>query len=110
MVQVLSRSSPKARKAHKCQMCFRVIESGETYHRQFNEYDSSVYTWKECAHCVALLRLVDIEDWDDSGISDETVSEWEPGDLWELRLKALWRKKWRRADGSLYPVPTKESV
>ena len=106
MVQVLSRSEPKARTSHKCQMCFRVIDPGETYERQFNVFDGRAYTWKTCTHCQALMRLASIEYEADEGYSDETIDEWEPGDVWELRLKALWRKKWRRKDGSLYPVPT----
>jgi hypothetical protein len=108
-MQTLSESKPKARTAHKCMMCHRVIDPGETYTKQFNLGESdNVYTWKNCPQCDVFLSL--IEDWDGDGISDFTVMEWEPDSVWELRLKALWRKKWRRADGTLYLVPTKESI
>jgi hypothetical protein len=53
-----------------------------------------------------MVRLADIEGlWGDGGVSDEDILEWEPRDVEALRWKVLWRKKWRRADGTLYPVP-----
>jgi len=109
-MQTLSDSTPKARKAHKCQMCYRTIAPGEAYTRQANIGDDGFYDWINCQQCDVFLSL-DVSDyWDGYGVGFETVQDWEPDSVWELRLKALWRKKWRRKDGSLYPVPTKESV
>lgn len=109
---MLSQSTPKARKAHKCGMCWRTITPGETYTRQSNiGEDDNLYTWKNCTQCDVFFGLIqDIEYFDGYGIGYESVDNWEPGNIRELRLKVLWHKKWRRADGSLYPVPTKESV
>jgi hypothetical protein len=109
-MQTLSKSTPKARKAHWCDWCNRVIDPGEVYNRASVLGDDGFYQWVSCAHCMALVILCrDIHDqsWRDEGISEEDILEWEPGDLRDLRLKALWRKKWRRKDSSLYPVPTK---
>ena len=106
-MQILSDSTPKARKKHTCQMCYRVIDPGETYTRQFNLADSgdNVYTWKNCTQCDVFLNL--IYDNDGFGIGYESVDEWDPGTVWGLRLKALWHMKWRRKDGTLHSVPTK---
>jgi len=91
-------------------MCHRVIDPGETYTRQANLGDDGFYAWVNCQQCDVFLRL-DVSDyWDGYGVGDETVLEWEPCSIRELRLKVLWRKKWRRKDGSLYPVPAKESA
>jgi len=84
-------------------MCFRVIDAGETYTSQTNLGDGRFYTWINCVQCDVFLNL--IEDWDGDGVGAESVMEWEPDNVWELRLKVLWRKKWRRADGSLYLIP-----
>lgn len=105
MPQTLSQSSPKARKRHHCEMCGRVIDVGEVYTRQANLGDDGFYDWTNCQQCDVFLNL--IEDWDGYGIGYDTVQEWEPDNLWELRLKALWHLKWRRGDGSLHPVPIK---
>jgi len=107
MSEVLSMSHPKARKAHRCQWCSRVIDPGETYDRQFIVGDDGPYNWVNCQHCHAMVLLCDIEGlWGYGGVSDEDILEWEPRDVQALRWKVLWRKKWRRADGTLYPVPS----
>ena len=99
-MQTLSDTTPNARKAHKCGMCHRTIDPGETYTRQANLGDSGFYSWKNCQQCDVFLNL--IRDYDGEGVGFETVEEWDPGTMHELRLKALWAKGWRRADGTLY--------
>lgn len=95
---------------HRCQLCGRTIGPGERYFVQTNKGDDGVYAWKECEHCLSLLRettaLCDCDLYGE-GYGPDTVVDWEPVDLRELRLKALWRKQWRRKDGTLYPVPEK---
>jgi hypothetical protein len=102
-MQTLTHSRPKASKPHKCMMCCRIIDPGEVYTNQANLGDDGFYTWKNCRQCDVFYGL--IEDWDGYGIGDESVMEWEPGTVRELRIKALWRKKWRHKDGTLYEVP-----
>lgn len=72
--------------------------------------DGTAWTWKECAHCevlIAWLYRLD-EVWGgDEGYGPETFANWEPSTWSDLRLKANWRRRWTRRDGSLVPVPTK---
>jgi hypothetical protein len=100
-VQTLSHATPKARKAHTCQMCWRTIDVGEIYECQTNINDNTLYTWKNCTQCNVFYGL---EDYDGDGIGYDTVDNWEPGNTYDLRLKVLWHKKWRRKDGTLYPI------
>ena len=104
----ISQSRPKARMAHKCMWCYRTIDPGEVYNRAWNVIDGETpYTWINCAHCLAFVTLCGVEDWDGNGITDECLIEYEPFTMRGLRLKALHRKKWRRKDGTLYPVPVR---
>ena len=63
-MQTLSQSEPKARKAHKCQMCYRTIEPGETYTRQANLGDDGFYSWVNCQQCDVFLNLDIADRWD----------------------------------------------
>jgi len=104
-MQTLSQSEPKARKTHQCQMCHRIIDIGETYTRQANLGDDGFYSWINCQQCDVFLNLDIADRWDGYGVGYEAVQEWEPGNMRELRLKALWHLRWRRKDGTLHPVP-----
>lgn len=109
-VVTLSRAEPTARKSHRCSLCGRIVNKGETYERQANIYDGRAYTWKSCAHCTAFMSLhtslrenvhYDAEGWD-----SERVWEWDYcASVWEARLRAMFRRRWTRRDGTLYPIP-----
>lgn len=101
-------SHPKARKPHRCDVCFRTIGPGEKYDRRAGCWDGTFGVWKECPHCVALIQVYDIEGWDDYAPGNDDVSQWEPETIPGLRAMVHWRKRWRRADGTLYPIPAKE--
>lgn len=106
----LDETSPRARKEHKCQLCFRVIEPGETYRRQACVDGGAAYTFKACEHCDAYVPLIDLlgqmaDPWD--GYTCEDLIEYEPQDVTEARWRAQYRRKWRRRDGALYPIPTR---
>lgn len=111
-METIAQSKPKARTPHRCMWCYRTINPGEIYDRAFNRlgYGDKPYTWINCAHCLAFVQLADIQEWCGEGITDECLIDYEPEGLWDLRLKALYRKKWRRKDGTLYPIPTKENI
>ena len=94
-------SRPKARKPHRCEDCGRTIHPGEQYVRTF-AVDGNVWTYIECAHCVAIVPLI---EWEDDGYTYDNFDCWEPRTVADLRLKAQWRKRWTRLDGSLYPIP-----
>ena len=101
---------PKARTEHQCQLCARTIRPGETYRRGAGMDGLTAWTWIECTHCDVLLQwLLRIDAlWNgDEGYSQESVVEWEPENLSDLRLKACWCRQWTRRDGSLMPVPVK---
>lgn len=44
-------TSQKAKTAHKCACCSRVIQAGEKYTKTFSVYDGSCTTEKTCRDC-----------------------------------------------------------
>jgi hypothetical protein len=87
-----------------------MIQPGETYRRSAAMDGGTAWTWRECAHCEVLLQWLVRTDalWGgDDGYSQDSVVEWEPESLSDLRLKACWKQKWTRRDGALMPVPVK---
>lgn len=94
----------RARKPHRCHTCNRRIAPGEHYRHGAGMDGATAWSWAECSHCRVLARFVvdlyDLDEYDWTSIAD-----WDPADLAELRVKAQWRRQWRRMDGDLYPVP-----
>lgn len=106
VMQQLSSVLYVARKEHRCSLCGRMIRVGEQYGRQTNIGDDGLHVWKECGHCRVLANLLDLIDCcDEDGYTSETVLEFDPETVAEARLLALFRKKWTRRDGTLYPHP-----
>ena len=93
-----------ARISHQCMLCARQIGPGETYLHGVGLDNGAAWTWKECAHCDALRSYVYTHHWDDH-YDEELIYNWEPQTVAHLRLKAMWRRQWRRVDGTLMPVP-----
>ena len=93
-----------ARKPHQCMLCARAIAAGETYLYGVGLDNGTAWAWKECAHCDALRAYVYARYWDDH-YDEELIAEWEPESVAHLRVKAQWRRQWRRLDGTLMPVP-----
>jgi|SRR6476646_6684230 len=105
-MQTLVHEFRTARKPHHCELCGRQIESGERYLHQRNKEYGDIWTWRNCAHCDPLLGLLcNLGYADDYGVTMDVVSDWEPETIAQARLKVGWKRKWRRRDGSLYPVP-----
>ena len=94
----------RARKAHRCSTCNRIIDIGEHYRRGAGMDGARAWSWSECSHCRVLVRflyeVLDLDEYDWT-----LVADWEPNDLAEFRVKAQWRRQWRRMDGALYPLP-----
>jgi hypothetical protein len=95
---------PVARKEHRCTLCGRTIRPGETYRRGVGLDDGRAWTFKECAHCRAVMDLCD-PAWGEYEYDADVLYEWEPQDIREARWRAQHRRKWMRRDGSLYPIP-----
>lgn len=107
---VLHSERPRAIKEHRCSCCSRVIRIGEQYERQRNIGDDGPYVFKSCAHCTALLRLVDLYYDDGCGWSGEDFLCHEPASVTEARWLVQFRRRWTRRDGALYPVPGNEAT
>lgn len=103
----LSSTNPVARIEHQCQWCYRVIDPGETYRRTGQIFDGSKYTWKSCQHCNAFVSTCNLWEWADPdfGMGRDDIEYFEPQDIFSARCYVMWRKQWRRKDGTLYPVP-----
>ncbi len=97
-------TEPTARKSHRCGLCGRTILPGEQYRRGV-ALDGTAWTFKECAHCRAVMDLADPLD-GEYEYYDDVLYEWEPRTVQEARWRAQHRRKWARRDGSLYALPT----
>ena len=94
----------KARIEHRCSDCGRIIRPGETYRRGVG-FDGTAWTWKDCQHCDFVLHEFDISDGGE--YNADFFYEWahDPsGDIAEMRLQAGYRKKWKTAQGNLWPL------
>jgi len=66
-----------ARKEHRCNYCFGIIEIGTSYFRDRMAVDGEAYTWKAHQECTNLAHRYD----NAVGCGDEGIpemSEWEP--------------------------------
>lgn len=102
----LSATWPKARITHTCGSCNRNITPGESYRRTCSIFDGRKYTWKDCAHCVSFIAACDLWEWaGDFGLGPDEIECYEPSDIFGARCYVMWRRKWQRTDGTLYPIP-----
>lgn len=68
MTRVITETTAKARKEHKCNYCQMTIEKGHVYNRQYNEYEGDTYTFKMHTHCYELAqKLIDFKETDNGG-------------------------------------------
>ena len=104
MTTTFVQSEPRARKTHLCESCGRTIRVGEHYSRVAG-LDGTAWTYKECLHCKPLTEYV-ARSYDLETYTGEDVANWEPESLEQLRIKAQWRRRWTRLDGTLFPRPS----
>lgn len=104
----------KALKPHICESCGRVIDKGEKYQRTFAIDSGDTWIYKECAHCTALVSLWCVWEYSGTGegYTSDTIQEYrdEIRTIPDARLWAQWHRKWRRGDGTLFPIPERSEV
>lgn len=121
----LASGTRRARIAHKCYECNRVIEPGETYHYWTGVDDNwgRIETYKGCAHCIATIDLgcaltgcdrgwywdkIHDLDPDDGGFVGDVLVNHHLAFADEFRIlrRVLQRRRqWRRPNGELYALP-----
>lgn len=55
---VYSRSTPKAKKAHRCEECGSPILPGDTYEYVWGIWEGYPGSFKTCSHCVGMRTWV----------------------------------------------------
>ena len=106
-----NHSHPRARKAHRCDMCSRRIDPGETYLRGTG-LDGTAWTWKECAHCEAARLIYDISDGGEE-YDPDLFDGWASGVRGagpELRAAAGYQSRWRTQSGAPWPIPRRAAA
>jgi len=74
-MEMISQSSPVARKEHQCMWCSGVIKKGEKYEKSTYKYVDELYTWKNHLKCTKLYEELNMVDNDDGyGIDSNTFS------------------------------------
>jgi len=73
MVEFAEVRHPVAKKKHKCEICGKVIEVGEKYHRYSGKYEGEFYDCKYCTDCddriKAYLDGIDECEFDEDGVN-----------------------------------------
>jgi hypothetical protein len=106
---IFNRTSPKARKPHRCNECGRDIQASERYERIESLFEGVWSTVKVCAHCGVGMDWLSAEcgGYPIGMVSDdinEHARDYRRIDLW--RLVVGRERKWARFDGAgLMAVP-----
>lgn len=76
-MKILSTTTPKARKQHRCDYCYGFIEIGEVYENNSIENDGTVYTWKSHINCQKLAKKLNMfEENRDNGVTEDVFTEY----------------------------------
>lgn len=76
-MNILSTTTPKARKQHRCNYCYGFIEIGEVYENSSIENDGTVYTWKSHVNCQKTAEKLNMFEQDrDNGVTEDTFREY----------------------------------
>jgi len=74
-MQILSETTPTAKKKHRCNFCGLPINPGEKYESQFIENCGDAYPWKTHPSCSALADKLDMYNQCDEGVTEEDFYE-----------------------------------
>ena len=99
----------RARKAHDCNECGRVIAVGETYRHTSGLYEDSWNINKVCAHCTIAAKwlMENCHGYLDGMIEEDIEQHFDEYARVDLaRLKVGMRRNWQRFKGvGLMPIP-----
>lgn len=108
MVTPLTEQHRKARKTHRCNECYRDIQTGETYLYETHIWDGKVNTHKTCQHCLVVRSWLLGECGGFLyGAIEEDIREhaWEGYGV-EVKMMAVgMERKWTRKDGKPWRLP-----
>ena len=74
-MEIISSSTPTARKNHKCNYCGDVIPKGEKYESSFMKAFGDVYEWKNHIQCSEIASKLDMFDNCDEGLDEDGFHE-----------------------------------
>ena len=75
-MQILSQSTPTAKKKHRCNFCGLPINPGEKYETQFIENCGDAYPWKSHPSCSELASKLDMyRKCDEDGVTESDFFE-----------------------------------
>ncbi len=101
----------KARKPWQCEECNREITVGEEYEHARGMLDDHWSQYKTCLHCIAARSwlMVVCSGFMYSMVRDELEEHFgenpDYATMWLGRAIINMRRKWRRPDGTLVPIP-----
>lgn len=103
---ILSASSPVARKAHRCDECFRRINPGEKYLKEATLFEGILEVYKTCQHCQVVRQWLINEC---GGFlyrgCKEDLSDHACGyGMKVARMYVAMKNKWTTRKGQLMPV------
>jgi hypothetical protein len=61
--EMISITTPKARKEHICSECHRIINKAEEYRREFYKYDNKTDISKLCEDCLSVREVFFSSGW-----------------------------------------------
>lgn len=97
-MQILSQSTPTAKKKHRCDFCGLPINVGEKYENQFIENLGDAYPWKTHPSCSTLASKLDMyRQCDDEGVTEDDFYEFVC-----LKYRGITGKRYRD-DGKTWP-------
>lgn len=73
-METINRSTPKARKEHKCDFCSQVIPVGEVYEKSTHKIDD-IYVFKNHAACSEIASHLKMYDNCDYGLTGDDFKE-----------------------------------
>lgn len=99
-VSEVTRTRPKARKRHACEVCPVPIEPGDVYVRSITFYDGTVSVWKTCQACTTATDEAWCAGYEDGDfITADSVREWADEYQWTDQVAAdlMERLDWKEA-------------